>query len=191
MISAVDEAVSRLLQNELGLKPGQIIDEPPGTFQNEGEITLSLYLFDMSENVDLKEGQRVIERPARDPKSGEVGKAVVRIPPVFFNLDYVVSPLSGVRRDIHNLLLDIELVMMRHAQLPPDLINNEVREQLAGPLRVSLVNGETDPLEFWQAFGLPPRPALFYRVILPVPIELAYEARIVRARKFRLYQRNP
>jgi hypothetical protein len=196
VISDVDETISHLLQTELGLSANQISYEPPDILAS-GKVdlpgngaSLSLYLYELTENMEYKQGQRIVERPTAPTKKGEVGLAVIKAPPVYFNLYYVISAWGGSQAEIRNLMLDTSLVLMKKPVLPVDLFAGELREQITQPLHTLVQSAGEDLTEFWQAFGVTPRPAIFYRVILPVSLDALYEARIVRVRKIKLYQKN-
>ena len=130
MIQDVDQTLSQLLTAELGRVPGcpvhsaeQITFDPPveAAANLDGEARVNLYLYDVRENLKLRNESFP---QSRDAAGTTVGK---KRAPVRINLSYLVTAHAG--RDPateHRLLGDVLAVLLRHLAVP--------REYLAGTL---------------------------------------------------------
>jgi hypothetical protein len=134
--------------------------------------TVSLYLFDLAENFDLRQTNVQTARAN--------GHAIHRMPPRRFDLRYMVSAISTAVADEHLLLWRALVTLLRYPQLPPELLP-EPLATAQPPLaaQVARAGEDTKLLDVWSALDLPPRPALLYVVTTPVELEIAFESPLV------------
>jgi hypothetical protein len=140
--------------------------------------TVNLFLFDLQENIDLRQSNFQTTR--------NNGRAERRLAPRRFDLRYMVSALTTAIDDEHELLWRVLVTLVRHPQLPTELLSEELR-LLEPPLatRVSQVDEGQRLSAVWTALSVPPHPALYYVVMVPVDMNLAIEAPLVLTRTAR------
>jgi hypothetical protein len=140
--------------------------------------TLNLFLFDLQENVELR--QTSLETTRAN------GRGIQRMPPRRFDLRYLVSALTTDPADEHLLLWRTLVTLMKYPVLPPDLLPELIRRHEL-PVQAKVVRTEEGPrpLDLWTALESPPRPALLYVVTVPVDLEIAIEAPLVFTRTAR------
>jgi hypothetical protein len=143
--------------------------------------TLSLFLFDIQENTELR--QTGME------KSRDNGRGFHRMPPRRFDLRYLVSALTTDVMDEHLLLWRALVTLMKHPVIPVELLPASIRQyDLPVQAKVSKPEEGPRPLDVWSALEAPPRPALVYVVTVPVDLEIAIEAPLVFTRTARYSQ---
>ena len=140
--------------------------------------TISLFLFGMQENTELRQSNFQTTR--------NNGKAERRLEPRRYEMRYMVSALTNSIEDEHQLLWRTLVTLLRHPQFPPDLLPDELRI-LEPPLITHVSqNDEGECLsDVWRALGVPPHPALYYVVTLPIDMNLVIEAPLVLTRTAR------
>ena len=176
MLHEIDDALQALMTDELGRIPGcpiynlrQVTLETPGDALRlrDGEANVNLYLYDVRENVELRD-----EGGRRPRLPGRYGDAGTRPAPTRVDLSYLITAhAGGDTRTEHHLLSDVYAVLLRSpivpdAYLPPAL-------QALGPCLVSLQVAfpgdlsRADLSALWQALDGPLRPALHLVVTFP------------------------
>jgi hypothetical protein len=102
-----------------------------------------------------------------------------------------VSALTTNIEDEHQLLWRILVTLIRYPQFPPELLSEELR-LLEPPLatRVSQVDEGQRLSAVWTALSVPPHPALYYVVTVPVDMNLVIEAPLVLTRTARYARTN-
>jgi hypothetical protein len=140
--------------------------------------TLNLYLFEVSENTDLRQSGMQTTRAN--------GHAVHRMPPRRYDLRFMVSALSNVIEDEHLLLWRALATLLRYPQLPEEVLPEEWRS-LETPLATKLDTKDITirPTDLWSGLGAAPRPTLLYTVTVPVDPGVAIEAPLVLTRTTR------
>ncbi len=140
--------------------------------------TINLFLFDLQENTDLRQSNFETTR--------NNGRAERRLVPRRFDLRYMVSALTTDVEDEHLLLWRVLLTLVRNPQFPIELLPEELR-LLEPPLttRVSQVDESQRLSAVWTALSVPPHPALYYVVTVPVDMNLVIEAPLVLTRTAR------
>ena len=140
--------------------------------------TLSLFLFDIQENTELRQ-------TGMETTRGN-GRGVHRMPPRRFDLRYLVSALTTDVMDEHLLLWRALVTLMKHPVLPAEILAESIRQyDLPIQAKVSKPDEGPRPLEVWSALEVAPRPALVYVVTVPVDLEIAIEAPLVFTRTAR------
>lgn len=143
--------------------------------------TLSLFLFDLQENTELR--QTGVETTRSN------GRGVHRMPPRRFDLRYLVSALTTDVGDEHLLLWRTLVTLMKHPTIPADILPDAIR-RLDVPVvaRIAKPDEGPRPLDVWSALEAPPRPALVYLLTVPVDLEMAIDAPLVFTRTTRYAQ---
>ena len=135
---------------------------------------VNLFLYDIRENIDLRDSQWVIER--RDD-----GTAIRKKNPVRIDCSYLITAWSSEGStsrwfEEHHLLSEVMKVLLRHPTLPPVLLQGSLKGQ-EPPLPASTLQPGRlqSPAEFWQALGGKPKAALHYTVTIGVASDRAVE----------------
>lgn len=140
--------------------------------------TINLFLFDVQENKELRRSDFETTK--------QNGRAERRALPRRFDLRYMVSALTTSSEDEYLLLWRVLTTLLRHPQLPAEILSEELR-QLEPPL-VTQVSQEDEGKrmsDLWSALGGAPHPALSYVVTVPVDMNLSIEAPLVLTRTTR------
>ncbi len=134
--------------------------------------TVSFYMYDLQENTDLRQSNPHATRAN--------GQAAHRLPPRRFELRYMVSAISSVAEDEYQLLWRVLAVLLKHPELPTEVIPEELKG-IEPPLLAKVGKPDDAPraLELWNALDLPPRPAIFYTVTAPLDLEVEFSAPLV------------
>jgi hypothetical protein len=166
------------------LAAAQIAFDRPGETFTPGQTTVDLFLYDIRENLDLRNPEPTIERSN--------GHAVRRPPPMRVACTYLVTawPVGGAELPLqeHRLLGQILQVFARYPTIPASFLQDGLRgQQPPLPLVTSRTNGLKEPAEFWSALGGRLRPSLSVTVTIglevfaadePVPLITTEEIRI-------------
>jgi uncharacterized protein DUF4255/carboxypeptidase family protein len=140
--------------------------------------TLCLFLYDIQENLDLR--QSTVETTRAN------GRAMHRLAARRFDLHYMVSALTTNVDDEHSLLWRALVTLVRHPQIPPDLLAEELHQ--LDPLPVGRIYREHDvqkQFSVWSAFDVPPHPAFCYVISVPVELDFIGEVPLVLKRTTR------
>ncbi|GCE16164.1 Pvc16 family protein [Tengunoibacter tsumagoiensis] len=134
--------------------------------------TIYLFLVALQENIGL-----------RQPKfeaNYQHNRTERRPMPRRFDLRYMVFTLTREIEDDHLLLWRALLTLIRNPYIPSDLLSDELR-RLNPPLVTRIEQRDEEPtfLNFWNACGIPPRPALSYIITIPVNSEVLTEEPLV------------
>ncbi len=143
---------------------------------------INVFLFDLQENTELRQGD--FERTRSNGR-------VERRPPLRrFDLRYMVSALTTEVEDEHELIWRALLTLLRHPQFPAELLSEELRALEPAPTtKVSQADESQRLSSLWTALGVPPHPALYYVVTVPVDMNMVFEAPLVLTRTAR-YKRG-
>ncbi len=189
MLHEIDGALQSLLTDELARTPGcpiydsrQITLDTPGDAMRlrDGEAYVNLYLYDVRENVALRdEGSRHPRRIGPDNLGG------TRPAPTRVDLSYLITAhAGGDTRLEHHLLSDVYATLLRAPVLPPPYLTPTM--QALGKCLVSLQVAfpgdlsRADLSSLWQALDGPLRPALHLVVTFPFDTAETRWTKIVR-----------
>ncbi|HEX7313609.1 MAG TPA: DUF4255 domain-containing protein [Pyrinomonadaceae bacterium] len=175
------------------LVEAQVAFERPSEQFNPSQTTLDLFLFDIRENVLLRDKEPVIERLK--------GKAVIRRPPMRVDCSYLLTAWAagGTGPELvleeHDLLGRAMQVLARYPTIPDRFLRGSLKQQgRPVPLSVGGTNRDEmkDPADFWSALGNKLRPAL----IVTATLELQTSgpdvtAPLVQTEHLRLGLRDP
>jgi hypothetical protein len=145
--------------------------------------TVNLFLYDLEENTELRRnGLEALPMRGAGPEA----RAVHRLPPRRFDLNYMVSAISTVVEDEHHLLWRVMSALLRSPVLPEEYISENVKRlevDLRG--RVSQPDDGPRPVDLWNSLETAPRPALLYVLTVPVDLETEFTAPLVLTRTLR------
>jgi hypothetical protein len=188
MIATLHTSIRRMLYERGKIDPGQVdvrFDRPTRAWADALTMpTLNLFLYEIEENPDFRNMRPKVVRSA--------GTASTHLAPARIDLRYIVAAFSSNIEDEQLLLWRTLAVLLRYPALPGELLADEVRA-----LDISLLTkitrlGEGQPsLDTWQAFEVPPRPALLYTVTAPLDPEVVIEAPLVLTGTTRFVRSSP
>jgi Pvc16 N-terminal domain/Carboxypeptidase regulatory-like domain len=140
--------------------------------------TLCLFLYDIQENLDLRQSNVETTRAN--------GRALRRQASRRFDLHYLVCALTTSLDDEHLLLWRALVTLVRHPQVPSELMEEELRE--LDPLPVGRIQQEENiqkQFGAWSALNVPPHPAFCYIMSVPVDLDPLGETPLVLKRTTR------
>jgi hypothetical protein len=175
------------------LVEAQVAFERPSEQFNPSQTTLDLFLFDIRENVLLRDKEPVVERLK--------GKAVIRRPPMRVDCSYLLTAWAagGTGPELvleeHDLLGRAMQVLARYPTIPEKFLRGSLKQQgRPVPLSVGGTNRDEmkDPADFWSALGNKLRPALIVTATLELQTSVHDEtAPLVKTQHLRLGLRDP
>jgi hypothetical protein len=187
MIADLHNALYRLL-TEQGQLPGEVdirFEMPTRAWAAMlVRPTINFFLFAMEENTELRRTNMQMQRGN--------GQALKTMPPRRVDLRYMVSAITSDPADDHLLLWRTLAVLLKYQKFPPALLP-EAMQTLDPPLfsRVGRAEDSPDMLDLWRTLDMPPRPALFYAVTVPLDLEIALEVPLVLTRTTRYMRPLP
>jgi hypothetical protein len=188
MLTSLHTTIRRLLYERGKIDPDEVdvrFQRPTRQWADALTLpTVNMFLYEVEENPDFRNMR---------PKVVRTGNlATTHMPPARIDLRYIIAAFSSAIEDEYTLLWRTLAVLLKYPALPPDLLGDDMRA-----LDVSLLTkitrlGEGPPsLDIWQAFEVPPRPALLYTVTTPLDLETAVEAPMVFTRTTRFVRSSP
>jgi Pvc16 N-terminal domain/Carboxypeptidase regulatory-like domain len=168
------------------LAAAQIAFDRPGETFTPGQTTLDLFLYDIRENLDLRNAEPVIERMN--------GQAVRRPPSMRVACTYLVTawPVGGAELPLqeHRLLGQTLQVLARYPTIPAPFLQDSLRgQQPPLPLVTSQTDGLKEPAEFWSALGGRLRPSLSVTVTIGLEVFAAETLPLVTTEQIRIVHR--
>jgi hypothetical protein len=141
-------------------------DHPVETF-NPGQSTIDLFLYDVSEDMELRSNE-----PLRSRTNGDVQ---IRPAPLRVLCSYLVTawPVGGAELPLqeHRLLSQALQVLSRTKQIPSALLRGKlVGQQPPLPMMTARTEGLKDPHEFWTAIGNKLRPSIVVTVTIAMDL---------------------
>jgi|SRR5262245_14776805 len=172
MFHDLDATLAALLDGELAVENVTVSfvapDEqfpPPGV----NPPAISLFLFEMRENTDLRTNEWELERR-------EGGMVTRKRPPVRVDCSYLITAWPSESapdpaQDEHRLLGEVMKVLLRHRRIPAEHLRGELVGQ-EPPLRARVVvESQAHSLaDFWSAMGGKPKATLQYALTLSVDV---------------------
>jgi hypothetical protein len=140
--------------------------------------TIYLFIYSIQENLDLRHSS--IESTRSN------GRAVRNMAARRFDLHYMICALATDVEDEQLLLWRTLVTLVRHPQFPPELLDEDL--QTLDLLPVGRMYQDDDvqkPVSLWNALGVPPHPAFYYAITVPVYMEAIDEAPLVLKRTVR------
>ena len=189
MLDDLDSSLQHLLLQELPDLQGStetglgISFDPPWEGLIRQKPAINLFLYDVRENLDLRNTEWSMERQAN-------GTAIKKRPPVRVDCSYMITVWTSTEdpQQEHHLLGQLMKVLLYHRTLPEATLQGSLKGQEPLPLATGLRSNYLQSLgEFWQAMGGKPKVALSYTVTIAVPVDRpAVELPLVLERDFGL-----
>jgi len=185
MISDLDETLRQLLIDDIPIKNGEVdikFDLPNRAWTAKlSRPTLNLYLYDMRENVDLRDTDWIIERNAS-------GVATKRMPPRRMNLSYIITAWAADVQDEHRLLTRVLRALFQYKLVPEESFQGQLEgETLPLYIRVSDPDTMPDAFELWTVLDNELRPAVNLVITLPIDPAITLTGPLVRTKIIRTH----
>lgn len=192
VVGDVDETLRRLLWSQMQFDAEitsvlateqQISLEPPYkivTDTNPNEDTLSLFLYRVAENADMK--NRPLQR---------VGDGRLRQPPLSLNFYYLLTPITNLTENDHTLLSKAMQIFYDNAILKGAQLEGSLRTN-AEELRIILNPMTLEDLNhLWSSFMRPMRLSVCYEVkVIYIDSERELTGAEVLRKRLELTQHN-
>jgi hypothetical protein len=173
MFQDLDTALSNLLNDPAApaaVRNADVSFETPDKNFTPAAATLSLFLYDLKENRELRDPE-----PIREIVAGNV---VRRQPLLRTDCTYLVTAwvnnLAGAARVAgeHSLLGQTLVWLSRFSHVPASFFagGSLANPPFPPPTLVAQAKGENNVGEFWSALGIPPRPAFYFTVTIALEL---------------------
>ncbi|MDX2240723.1 MAG: Pvc16 family protein [Leptolyngbyaceae cyanobacterium bins.302] len=171
MIRDLSTTLRAILANELPKDLGiQVVFDRPVAQFRPAQSTIDLFLFDIRENVELRDFEPTVSRSD--------GQAIVRRPPMRVDCSYMVTAWAGEGIELelqeHLLLGQTLQVFSRHPTIPVRFLQGSLRstatESLPIPLSVATAAVSRQPNEFWTSLGIPVRAYLIVTATIAIDL---------------------
>jgi hypothetical protein len=148
--------------------------------------TVSVYLFDMRENLELRINGAVT------PVAREGDRAVARTPLRRFELLFMITVLTTNVEDEYALIWRMLNTLLRFPAFPAEVLTPELRAVEPPPaLKVGRMIEGAHPMAVWSGLDMPPRPSLLAAVTLPMERDELFEVPLVLGRELRSLRPSP
>ncbi len=184
MLPELDQALKRFLTMELPIKNGEveIAFDAPNREWASGRVkpTVNLYLYQIGENTKLRRNDWVVEK--------KDGQATKHRPPSRINLTYMVTAWAGDVEDEHRLLWRLLAVFLKHPELPEDVLQGDLKD--VGKIKAGLLPQDEmpNPTDLWNVLSNDIRPAIHYRVVLPLDVAKRFTGPLVLKKTIKVEQ---
>ena len=191
MIDDLDETLRQLLIAKAGLDPAEVdisFEIPTRDWATSSAATrptVNLYLYDIRENLKLREMYWDEEMPAPDN-----GRVKLKRRPVRMDLSYMVTCWTSVAEDQHRLLWRVLETLFRFSPLPEEILQG-VLKQLVYPVRTEMAQPDgvlKNVSDFWGALENQLRPCVSLTVTVELDLEQIQVTPLVFARGLRFGQ---
>lgn len=172
MIQDLDKSLQTLLARELSpaVTVANILFDAPDKEFTPKSTAINCFLYDIRENRELRSNEWLLERKAD-------GSATQSRSPVRVDCSYLVTVWANNIETEHRILGDLVKVFSTYATIPDDVLPESLHDQQ--PV-ITLQPGQLDNLvEFWQALGAKPKPALTYTATISVEAHKPEEVKLV------------
>ncbi|MBM3941668.1 MAG: DUF4255 domain-containing protein [SAR202 cluster bacterium] len=178
MFADLDESLRQLLVQRGSLDPAEIdvsFDKPTREWAaGLSRPTISLYLFDIRENLDLRNPVPWTVR------SGPNNTAIKSRPEVRLDLTYRVTAFANAVADEHRLLSQVLVTLLQHPVFPPELQQGEAAGQEIVTAAAQPSGIIQSPADYWSVVDNDIKPAIDYK--LTVHMDLRQETSVGLAR---------
>ncbi len=182
MLPAIHRSLAHLLYERGNIDPREVdisFEVPTRErVERQTQPTIYLFLYDVRENLALRQSDMETTRAN--------GRAIHRMLSRRFDLHYMVcAPLTSID-DEHLLLWRALTTLVRHPQIPDELLDEELRE-LEPPLSGRMYHEDDAQKQFsiWSGLEVPPHPVFYYAVTAPIDLNPSGEAPLVLSRATR------
>ncbi|MGB8702338.1 MAG: Pvc16 family protein [Thermosynechococcaceae cyanobacterium] len=195
MISDLSQTLFKILRQTslpTELANSQIeFDRPTGQF-NPQMPTINLFLYDIRENVELRDNELLVERDRLRTQ------ATIRCPPIRMDCTYLVTAWTMTGQDIalqeHRLLSQIFQVFSRYPDIPETFLQGQLKQQpFPVPLDIHCGDRLKNASEFWTSLGIPPRAYLAVTATISMTpwLDSASSVRLVQQTHLKLESMSP
>ena len=185
MIQDVDDTVKELLVQKVPIDTSAIdikFEMPTADWAaGVSRPTLSVFLYDLRENHELRNNQRYLTR------SGSV--ASERRPPVRVDLTYLITAWTTDVADEHQLLGRVLTTLLRYPLLPDEVLKGTMQTQPL-PMQAWIAQPERTPnaWDFWSSLDGRLKPGISYAVTASLEPHPAEEVDLVTQQAFKLQE---
>jgi hypothetical protein len=181
MLNELDESLKTLLVQDLPRVIERIeadgfdisFDVPNRDFRSRlTRPTLSLYLYNIQENRDLRGRVWNVTR--------QNGSVTTKRPPVRLDCDYMVTAWSNEVEDEHRLLTGAARVLFRNPVLPADVLQGVLRDGIEITTEVAQPESFKDVVDIWSVLDNDLHPSVRVTVTVPLELDVEYESPAVR-----------
>jgi hypothetical protein len=202
MINDLDETIKQLLVKGVPLDLAEVdvvFDAPTEEWSTSlARPTINCYLYHLVENHELRANDWELNRvpPPRSNGNGNGGSsssaghsAQRRRLPFRIDVCYMVTAWTNEVDDEHRLLWRALAAMMRHSQLPTDMLQGVLANQeWPMPVRVAQPEGPfKNPADFWSSLEVPVKPSINLIVTLPLDPDLFRDIPLVLTKRIITY----
>jgi hypothetical protein len=167
------------------LADAQISFERPSETFNPAQTTIDLFLYDVRENVELRDNTPSVTRLN--------GQVAIGRPPLRVACWYLVTawPVGGIEPPLqeHRLLSQALQVFSALPTIPPGFLQGAlVGQEPPLPLLAAQADGLSNPAEFWTALGNRLRPSFTLMATVAIPVGVPVLAPAAITHEVRLEQ---
>jgi hypothetical protein len=181
MIADLDESIKKLLVEDMPVKNGEIdikFDQPKREWSARlTKPTINLYLYDLRENVDLRQAhfQNVTNGNPRD------NLARLKKTPHRLDCYYMLTTWAAEPEDEHRLMTRTLMSFFRNPRFPEHLLVGTLQNpQFSIDTHVARHDKLTNPAEVWSALDNEMRPTVCYTATITLDPWTEVEGPIVR-----------
>jgi len=189
MLNDLDETLKQLLVQKGGLDPAEVdisFDIPTRDWSTPvTRPTVNLYLFDMRENLQLRETHW-------DQEDGGNGRAKLTRRPVRIDLSYMITCWTSAAEDQHRLLWRVLETFFRYSPLPDEILQGSVR-QAYHPVRTLVAQPDgilKNVSDFWGALENQLRPSISLVITLDLDLNQITLVPLTFARVLKMGERD-
>lgn len=197
MIHDLSQTLKEFLDAELPEPLGSVeivFDRPDDKF-NPSQMTVDLFLYDIHENIQLRDNEPIIDR--------QDGQVTIRRPPLRLACSYLItawpvggSGLPGLPLELplqeQYLLSQVLSILSKNPVIPDKFLQGSLKGQKPDlPMIVAQTEEFKNPAEFWTAIGNKMRPSFTLTVTISIEMPSPdMPAFIVTSNVIRLGQRT-
>jgi hypothetical protein len=175
MLNELDDTLRTLLLQDLPRVTERIeadgfdvsFDVPNREFRSRlTRPTLSLYLYNIQENRDLRGRNWGVTR--------NNGSVTTRRPPVRLDCNYMVTAWSNEVEDEHRLLTGATRVLFRNPILPQDVLQGELAGDIEIMTEVAQPESFKDVVDIWSVLDNDLHPSVRVKITIPLELDVEY-----------------
>lgn len=168
MIDDLDEALRQMLIAELPIRDGEVdiqFKQPRREWSARlSRPTLNLYLYDIRENVKLRQHSPLWSTKERTENTVTQQRVSTRL-----DLYYAITAWANEPEDEHRMLTRILMVFFRNRLLPEQFMNDTLKSL---PAAIQMLVAQPDmlhnPSDFWSSIDNEIRPTITCNILMPL-----------------------